>query len=138
MAKTCCLYLSPSLGAHLLKNDAWIPYLVGEKAHQPHVLSVHSLQAQLVFKQSARLSVQDGVTNAVRSSHADYRSILVLTSLANTRAGQSERRVLPAPIRTHEWSSRQSDQRRILVTQPRGTPEHERQLVTPFRSLCFS
>ncbi len=38
-----------------------------------------------------------------RSSRAGYRSILVLTSLANTRAGQSERRLPPAPIRTPEW-----------------------------------
>ncbi len=37
------------------------------------------------------------------SSRAGYRSILVLTSLANTRAGQSERRLPPAPIRTPEW-----------------------------------
>ncbi len=34
--------------------------------------------------------------------HAGYRSILVLASLANTRAGQSERRSPPAPIRTPE------------------------------------
>ncbi len=37
-----------------------------------------------------------------RSSRAGYRSILALTSLANTRAGQSERRVPPVPIRTPE------------------------------------
>ncbi len=44
-----------------------------------------------------------------RSSHAVYRSILVLTSLAYT-----ERCVQPAPIRTPERSSCLSDQRRIL------------------------
>ncbi len=38
-----------------------------------------------------------------RSLRAGYRSILVLTSLANTRAGQSERRLRPAPLRTPEW-----------------------------------
>ncbi len=38
-----------------------------------------------------------------RSSRVGYRSILVLTSLANTRAGQSERRLPPAPIRMTEW-----------------------------------
>ncbi len=37
-----------------------------------------------------------------RSLRAGYRSILVLTSLANTRADQSERR-LPPPVRTPEW-----------------------------------
>ncbi len=71
-----------------------------------------------------------------RSSHAGYRSILVLTSLAYTRSGQSERRVPSAPIRMPERSSRLSGQRRIPVTQPRVTPEHERQLVTSFRSAC--
>ncbi len=58
-----------------------------------------------------------------RSSRAGYRSILVLTSLANTRAGQSECRYPPAPIRTPEWTSRLSGQRRILFTQPCGTPK---------------
>ncbi len=38
-----------------------------------------------------------------RSLRAGYRSILMLTSLANTRADQSERRLPPAPIRTREW-----------------------------------
>ncbi len=38
-----------------------------------------------------------------RSLRAGYRSILVLTSLANTRADQSERRLPPAPVRTPEW-----------------------------------
>ncbi len=51
-------------------------------------------------------------THAIyRSSLAVYRSILVLASLANTRAGQSERRVPPAPIRTPELSSRLSGQK---------------------------
>ncbi len=53
------------------------------------------------------------------------------------RAGQSERRVPPAPIRTPDWSSRLSGQRRILFTQSRGTPEHERHLVMPSRRLYF-
>ncbi len=38
-----------------------------------------------------------------RSSRAGYRSILVLTSSASTRAGQSERRLPPAPIGMPEW-----------------------------------
>ncbi len=38
-----------------------------------------------------------------RSSCVGYRSILVLTSLANTRADQSKCRLRPAPIRTTEW-----------------------------------
>ncbi len=63
-----------------------------------------------------------------RSSQAGYRSILVPMSLAYTH-------VPPAPIRTPEWPSRPSSQRRILiVTQPRVTPEHEHQLVTIFRN----
>ncbi len=37
------------------------------------------------------------------SLRAGYRSILVLTSLAYTRADQSERRLPPAPIRPPEW-----------------------------------
>ncbi len=37
------------------------------------------------------------------SLHACNQSILVLTSLANTRAGQSEHRVPPSPINTPEW-----------------------------------
>ncbi len=41
------------------------------------------------------------------SYRAGYRSILVLTSLA----GQPERRVPPAPIRTPEWSSHLSGQK---------------------------
>ncbi len=52
------------------------------------------------------------------SSRAGYRSIFVLTSLANTCTGQSERRSPPAPIRTPEWSSRISGQLRILFTEP--------------------
>ncbi len=71
------------------------------------------------------------------SLHACYRSILVPTPLAYTRAGQSERGVPPAPIRTSEWSSRLGGQKRILYTQPRGTPEHERLFVLPFSSLYF-
>ncbi len=59
----------------------------------------------------------------------------MLTPLDNTCAGQSEPRFPPTPIGTPEWSSRLIGQRRILHTQPRGTPEHERQLQTPFRRL---
>ncbi len=81
----------------------------------------HSQSEQNVFNQFARSAID-------RSSRAGYRSIPVLTSLPNTRPGQSERRVPPAPIRTPEWSSRLSGQRRILFTQPRVTPEHERHL----------
>ncbi len=72
-----------------------------------------------------------------RSSHSGYRSILALTSLAYTRAGQLGRNVPPAPIRTREMSPRLSAQRRILNTQPRSTPEHERQLGISFRRLYF-
>ncbi len=39
------------------------------------------------------------------------------------------------PIRTPDWSSCLGGQRRILVTQPRGTPEHERHLLISFRRL---
>ncbi len=41
--------------------------------------------------------------------HSGYRSVLVLTSLANTCAGQSERHSPPAPIRMPDRSSRLSD-----------------------------
>ncbi len=58
---------------------------------------------------SRRLTVEAFVaatcayTRAIdRSSRAGYRSILVLTSLANRRADQSERRLPPVPIRTPE------------------------------------
>ncbi len=72
------------------------------------------------------------------SLRTGYQSILVLTVFENTRAGQPERRLPPAPIRTLEWSSRLSGQRRTLITQPRSTTEHERQLVTPYRRLNFT
>ncbi len=72
-----------------------------------------------------------------RSSRAGYRSILVLTLLANMHAGLSERRVPPAPIKTPEWSSRLSGQRRILFTQPRDATQHECQLVIPLRRQYF-
>ncbi len=73
-----------------------------------------------------------------RSSRVGYRLILVLTSLANTRAGQSERRIPPTSIRTPDWPSGLGGQRRILFTQPRGTSEHERHLLISFRRLHFS
>ncbi len=66
-----------------------------------------------------------------RFSQADYRSVLALTSLTNTRADQSERHVRPAPIWMPDWSSCQGGQRRNLFAQPRT--EHERHFGTPFR-----
>ncbi len=72
-----------------------------------------------------------------RSSSACYRSILILTSLANTCTDQSERRSPPEPIRTPEWSSCLSSRRRILFTQPLGTPEHERHCWISFLRLFF-
>ncbi len=62
----------------------------------------------------------------------------MLTSLANTRAGQSGCRAPPAPIRTPEWSSRLSGQRRILFTQPLGTTGYERRLLPPLRKLYYT
>ncbi len=60
--------------------------------------------------------VQDAASSCARdidrSSHSGYRSILALTSLAYTRAGQWGRNVPPAPIRTREMSPRLSGQRR--------------------------
>ncbi len=53
------------------------------------------------------------------------------------RSGQSECRVPPAPIRTPERSSCLGGQMRILFTQLRVTPEHERHLVTSLRRLYF-
>ncbi len=47
------------------------------------------------------------------SSNTSYRSILDVTSLAHTRAGQSECRVPPGPITTPERSSRLSVQRQM-------------------------
>ncbi len=41
------------------------------------------------------------------------------------------------PIRTPDWPSRLSGQRRILGTQPRGTSEHEHRLLISFRRLYF-
>ncbi len=84
------------------------------------------------------LVIRCAYTRAIdRSSHAGYRSILVLTSLTNTCGGQSECRSPPTPIRTLVWSSRLSGQRRILFIQPRGTPEQERHLVISLRRLYF-
>ncbi len=71
-------------------------------------------------------------------SYADNRSILVLTSSANTRVGLSERRVPTSPIRTPEWSSHLSVQRQILFTQSRGTTEHERQLFRMLYKMLFN
>ncbi len=76
-------------------------------------------------------------TSGLLPLHAGYRSILVLTSLAYTRAGQSERRIPPAPISTPTWSSRLSGQWRILLKQTRGTPENEHHLVISLRRLHF-
>ncbi len=95
------------------------------------------LVAANILPEGMRLSLYQLSERCRLFLHACYRSILELTSLSYTRAGKSERRVPPAPIRTPERSSRLSDQRRILSTQPRVMPEHERQHITPFRSLCF-
>ncbi len=73
----------------------------------------------------------------VQSISPRTQAIDRLSCLANTRTGQSGRRVPPVPIRTPEWSSRLSGQRRILFTQPCVTPEHERHLVISFRRLYF-
>ncbi len=54
-------------------------------------------------KEDRREGIADATCAINRSPRAGYRSILVLTSLANTRAGQSERRLPPAPIKTPEW-----------------------------------
>ncbi len=82
-------------------------------------------------------SIREAANSCMRaidhSSHAGYRSILALTSLAYTRADLLERRVPPAPIRMPEQSSRLSGQRRILFT-----TDHERLLVTSLRRLYFS
>ncbi len=51
----------------------------------------------------------------------------MLTSLANRRAGQSEGRVSPTPIRTPEWSSL-----------PHGTTKHERHLLVSVQKAVFS
>ncbi len=50
-----------------------------------------------------------------RSSHASYRSRLTLTSIAYKRDGQSERRVLPAPIRAPWRSSHLSGQKKTSI-----------------------
>ncbi len=72
---------------------------------------------RLPLARSSRLqTAASPCTRAIdRTSHAGYRSILVLTSLANTRAGQSKRYIPAAPIRTRELSLRQSGQRQILT-----------------------
>ncbi len=90
----------------------------------PRLLCVLPVQYAAVMKQ---LAATYPCTRAIdHSSHTGYQSSLVLSSLTDRRAGQSERRVPPAPIRTPEWPSRLSGQMRILYTQPRGTSEHER------------
>ncbi len=72
------------------------------------------------------------------SLHACNRSIIhVRRGIISRHAGQSERRGPPAPIRTPEWSSRLSGQRRILFTQVRGTPKHERHLLISLRRLYY-
>ncbi len=123
-------------------------YTFHASASTSKVLAVPGHQLELVLARERpfmghvylqQLAAICAYTRAIdRSSRAGYRSILVLTSLANTCAGQSERRSPPAPIRTPEWSSRLSDQRRILFTQPRGTPEQERQLVISCLRMYFS
>ncbi len=83
------------------------------------------------------VSLQQLGESGLLSLHAYYRSILVLTSQAFKRACQSQRRVSTAPIRSPEQSSRLNGQRRILGTQPRATPEHERHFVRSLRRLYF-
>ncbi len=61
-------------------------------------------QRQVAMLEGELVAATCAYTRAIdRSSRAGFRSILVLTSLANTRAGLSERRFPPAPIRTPEW-----------------------------------
>ncbi len=61
-------------------------------------------------------------------------------SIIDSRAyviSQPERGVPLEPIRTPEWASRLSGQRRIRFTHPRSTPEQERHLVISFRRPYF-
>ncbi len=75
------------------------------------IIATHNASSNGFFLlQHVCFQIQESVTATCaytraidRSSCAGYRSILVLTSLANTRDGQSERRLPPAPIRTPEW-----------------------------------
>ncbi len=75
------------------------------------------------------------------SLHVCNRSLSRAGYRCDSRAyfiSQHERCVPPAPIRMPEWPSRLSGQRRILFTQPRGTPEHKHRLLTPFSRLYFT
>ncbi len=60
------------------------------------------------------------------SLHAFCRSLLMRTSTADTRSGQSERYVPPVPIKTRERPSRLSGQTRIIFTQPCVTTQFKR------------
>ncbi len=88
-----------------------------------------------------RCSILDCTCPCMRAidppSRAGYRSILLLTTLANSHTGQSGRRVPTAPVRTPEWSSRLSGQRRFLFPQPPGTSEYGHPLLISFRMLYF-
>ncbi len=55
------------------------------------------------------------------SSHAGFRLLFALTPTAYKRSGQSEHRVPPAPIRTHERNSRLGHRMRILATRHNRT-----------------
>ncbi len=77
-----------------------------------------------------------GEVRYICTSYACYRSLLARGLSIDSRAYVSS---LHArwPIRTPEWSSRLSGQSRILFTQSRGTPEHERHHGKSFRMLYF-
>ncbi len=62
------------------------------------------------------------------TSHRIHAIVACLCTRAidcSWHVGQSERRVLPAPIRMRELSSHLSGQMWILFIQPRVTPEHK-------------
>ncbi len=62
------------------------------------------------------------------ASRVDAKSLLALWRIRKPTSSlrQSEFHVPAAPITTRNVSSRRSGQKRILFTQPRGTPEHAR------------
>ncbi len=72
--------------------------------HAPHVIVIIEIRHPPILND---MTLHPGGS----SLRAGFRTIFVLTSLANTRAGQSERRVPPVPIRTPEWPSRLSGQK---------------------------
>ncbi len=75
--------------------------------HSVHYMGHKCVHTQNMLCRTVRANSKVGVAASCHLSlYACYRSIFVLTSLAKTRAGQSERRVPPAPLRTPDWSSR--------------------------------